>query len=309
MTATNSIPLTIIGGYLGAGKTTLLNHILRRTDRRLAVIVNDFGSINIDADLIESQDGDVVNLANGCICCTLGEGFAAALVTVSNLDPPPDHIIVEASGVADPYNLGQQGRMPGFRLDGVIVLADAGQIRQKTRDKYVGQTVLRQLQGADMIALNKIDLVDDETLKDIRVWLKEITPGVPIVEAARGEVSLSLLFGNAKRPDRSNDYNHPHSHNHNQAYDTWSYHSAHPLDGEAFRALAASLPEGIIRAKGILYLQEDPDRRHIFQLVGKRWSIEPAEAWGNQQAETKLVFIGLPGSIDEQYLAAALASS
>jgi len=109
------IPFTVIGGYLGAGKTTLLNHILRNNDgRRFALLVNDFGSINIDAALIKNQDGETINLANGCICCTLAAGFASAIYTILERDPLPDHIIVEASGVADPHKVAQYGRTPSM---------------------------------------------------------------------------------------------------------------------------------------------------------------------------------------------------
>jgi len=312
MTNKQPIPLTIIGGYLGAGKTTLLNHILRHSSstqlragegRRLAVIVNDFGAINIDAELIESQDEKIINLANGCICCTLVDGFAAALTTISKLASPPDHVIVEASGVADPYKLGQRGRLPGFRLDGVIVLADAEMVRQKAYDKYVGETVTRQLQGADVIVLNKTDLVGSETRKDVHTWLQGLVPDVRIVDAAHGVVPLPLLLGDDRpeeqKPVRSQNHGHHHP---EQEYDTWSYTSDEPLAGDAFRALVESWPEGIIRAKGILYLRENPDQRHIFQLVGKRWSLKPGGEWGDTSPRSQLVIIGLSGSIDADWL-------
>ena len=301
----NRIPLTVIGGYLGAGKTTLLNHILRHSQgQRLAVIVNDFGSINIDADLIENQDEEVISLANGCICCTLVDGFAATLSNLRELSPPPDHIVIEASGVADPYNLGQYGHHPGFRLESVVVLADAELVRQKARDKYVGDTVVRQLQGADLVVLNKIDLVTNDALQSVVTWLRELVPGVRIIKARQGQVELRLLLDQngigemPANPQRS--ILDPEEHHHDTQYDTWSFTSDQPIDGEAFRAMAESLPEGVIRAKGILYLQENPEQRQIFQLVGKRWSLNSGEAWNDEKPASKVVMIGLSDSMDNE---------
>ena len=304
-----TLPITILGGYLGAGKTTLLNYIIRHTDRRLAIIVNDFGDINIDADLIESQDGDttpaaslggVINLSNGCICCSLVDGFTVALLSLQKLETPPEHVIVEASGVADPYELGQQGRIPGFRLDGVIVLADAETIRKKTKDKYVGETVTRQLRGADLLVLNKIDLLDEKDREPLRAWTQNLAPDVRIIEASYGVVPLPLLLGIGADHDEFSSpvLSHTH-HHHDQDYASWSYTSETPLDGEKFREMVKSLPDGILRAKGILYLQENPNQRQIFQLVGKRWSIEAGEPWGDTRPESKIVAIGLRDQIHQ----------
>ena len=198
-----TIPYTIIGGYLGAGKTTLLNHLLRNNEGlRLAVLVNDFGDINIDADLVVNNDGDTINLASGCICCSLADGFMQALARLRDHGDRIDHIIVEASGVSDPVKIGQYGAILNYGLDGVIVLADAEQIQEKAGDKYVGDTVLRQLQGADLLVLNKIDLVTPQQLADVRTWLAECAPGVRIVEATEGQIPLPILLG-AHLDDRS----------------------------------------------------------------------------------------------------------
>jgi G3E family GTPase len=299
------IPLTVIGGYLGAGKTTLLNHILRHNDdRRLAVIVNDFGSINIDAELIVSQDAETINLANGCICCTLAGGFAMALHQLARLENPPEHIVIEASGVADPAKVSQYGHMRGLRLDGVIVVVDADLVRQKSRDKYVGRAVVEQLQGADLLILNKVDLVTDEERTAVRAWLHEQVTGAHIIEAEQAKVPLPLLLDVAgKGPDVLEvedliSHGDPHKHHHDLEYDTWSYVADEPLDGDAFRAFVERLSEDVIRAKGVLYLREDPDQRTIFQLVGKRWSLRPGGDWGDLQPGSRLVMIGLPGSLD-----------
>jgi G3E family GTPase len=304
---TKRIPLTIIGGYLGAGKTTLVNHILRHNARlRLAIVVNDFGSINIDAELIDNQDGDTINLANGCICCTLGSSLVMTLQQLIDREDAPEHILVEASGVADPFNLGQFGYTKGLQRNGVIVLADAETVRAKARDKYVGQTIKRQLQGADLILLNKVDLVSPQSLRDVQAWLKELVPGARVVEASYGVVPLSFLLGeiraaspasHPRSPGATPDEHHPE-----QEYDTWSYTGTEPLDGEAFRALVPMLPEGVIRAKGVLCLRENPEQRTIFQLVGKRWNLEPGGDWGSTQPSSQLVMIALPGSIDASRL-------
>ena len=139
------IPLSVIGGYLGAGKTTLLNHLLRNSEgRRYAVLVNDFGSINIDAALIESQDDSVIKLDNGCVCCSLVNGLAETLHRIRQMEPWPEHVIVEASGVADPVRISHHAYVAPYRPEAVLVVADAETLRQKGGDRFMGDSVLRQ---------------------------------------------------------------------------------------------------------------------------------------------------------------------
>ncbi len=292
------IPVTVIGGYLGAGKTTVLNHILRENAGvRLAVLVNDFGAINIDADLIESQDGDTLNLTNGCICCSLADGLATALLSIGERPLPPERVVIEASGVADPFKIAQYGHMPGFRLDGVIVLADAENIQKRAADKYMGRQVVQQLHGADLLVLNKIDLVSDEQRRRVRDWLRSLVPGIRILEVTQGRAPVDLLFGHAV-PASTPTPAGAHEHDHGRDYVSWSYTDRRPLDGAIFHTLITGLHVDVLRGKGFLYLAEDPSLQFVFQLVGKRWDVVRGKAWGEREPMTQFVLIGLPGSID-----------
>ena len=311
------ILLTVVGGYLGAGKTTLLNHVLRDAgDRRLAVLVNDFGAINIDAELIESRDGEMVSLTNGCICCGIGGDFIAALASLRDVDDPPEQVVVEASGVADPAQIAVFGDMPGYVRDAVVVVADAETVRARAEHLDTGHQVRAQLRAADLLVVNKTDLVEPAALADTRAWLRELAgPSTGIVDAAFGRVPTDVLIGaravaaEVKRPappagdHAEHDHDHAHDHPH---YETWSWSGEAALSGAGLVEELQALPEGIVRAKGILHLREDPQQRYVLQLVGRRYSIEARGTWGGDVPASRLVVIGLPGSVDEQALDATL---
>src|SRR5260221_6929532 len=149
------IPVTVIGGSLGAGKTTLLNRLLSQAQGvKLAVLVNDFGSVNIDAGLIASRDGETISLANGCVCCTIGDNLGLALHNLAERPDGPEHIVIEASGVADPAKIAHYAAShPRLALDSIVVVADAETVQERSHDKYVGDLVRLQLAGADVIVL------------------------------------------------------------------------------------------------------------------------------------------------------------
>jgi G3E family GTPase len=313
------IELTVIGGFLGAGKTTLLNALLRDAgDRRLAVVVNDFGAINIDAELVESRDGAMVRLQNGCICCSVGSDFIGALALLRDGPDPPAHVVVEASGVADPGAIAVLGDMPGYRRDAAVVLVDAETVRERAADDATRFPILKQLRAADLLVLNKTDLVEPEALAATHSWLREIAgPSTAIVETAFGALSADIVLGArpaaGRTPAAGHDHHHDHDHDHEDhhhhdhpAFETWSWDRPDAISGAGLVDELHALPAGIVRAKGLLHLAEDPANRYVLQAVGRRFSIEADGPWGDATPSTQLVVIGLPGSVDDQQLAATL---
>jgi G3E family GTPase len=305
------IIVTVIGGYLGAGKTTLVNHILRTADRRVAVLVNDFGDVDIDADLIESADGDTISLANGCICCSLVDGFAAALNTIKELDPVPQRLVIEASGVADPASVAAYGHGPGLALDAVVVLVDAETVRRRAVDKYVGDTVLGQLRSADIVVMNKLDLIDEDAAAETRAWLRSAAPEAAIIDARNSEVESSVLFGAgggrsgsppALSPDSARTAG-PAA----DIFQSWTWTSDAAVERARIDSLMAALPDDIVRAKGLIRVIDRSEhggpasRTMILQRVGRRWTLVPA-ADGSDVAISRCVFIGMRSAIDERWL-------
>ncbi len=305
-----SLPFTVIGGYLGAGKTTLLNHLLTSAGGlRVAALVNDFGSVNIDVDLIRRHDGDTINLANGCMCCSLVNGFAQAIGRIRDRAGDFDHVVIEASGVADPAKIAQYGQMYELPLDGIILVVDAEQVRTQATNKYVGDTVLRQFSQADLIILNKTDLVFAEALSSLRAWLAELAPATPLIETVRSEVPIAVLLGAhgdcASERTRAEESRHS---DHAHAYETWTLERSVPSSRQAFERFALGLGEDIYRAKGFVWLEDDPGRRYVYQQVGVRWSLEPGKGWGDDPRRTLLVVIGRAGATSAKTLDALLGT-
>ena len=166
------IPLTVIGGYLGSGKTTLLNEMLDRRDgRRIAVIVNDFGQISIDAQILGEREGRTWEIVNGCICCDLADGMAAAIESIRSATPPPASVFAEVSGVGQPDVVARWGDHPGFVHGGATVCVDVLAIRSQARRRWIGDTVRAQLHGADRFVLTKTDLASADQIAEVRDWL------------------------------------------------------------------------------------------------------------------------------------------
>ena len=312
--ARQPIQLTVIGGFLGAGKTTLLNQLLRDAgDRRLAVLVNDFGAINIDAELVQSREGEMVSLKNGCICCGVAGDFIGELALLRDRPDPPAHVVVEASGVADPGQIVVLGDLPGYRKDAAVVVADAETVRARAAHETTGSLARAQLRAADLLVLNKTDLVDTEQLAQTHAWLRDITgPSTAIVEATFGQVPIDVVLGaqtfaRPERGPRDHDHaGHEHADHHHPSFETWSWQGEAAIHGAGLVEAIKELPAGIVRVKGLLHLREDPASRYVLQVVGRRFSVLPDRPWRDDSPASQLVVIGLAGSVDERWLAARL---
>ncbi|BBK40475.1 cobalamin biosynthesis protein CobW [Allostella vacuolata] len=267
------LPVTIVGGYLGAGKTTLVNHLLRHADgRRLAVLVNDFGELPIDVDLIEHRGAGVIGIAGGCVCCTYGSDLMAALDALLAMTPRPDHVLIETSGVALPGAVaaGMQ-LLSSFRLDAVIVLADAETARAHAADRYMGDTITRQFAAADLVALNKADLVDDALLADTAAWVAATAaPGTAIVPCRHAALPVDVVLG---PPSGARLVLAPTGRHDLAAWDRWQAELPCPVDADRLAAALADAGLGLVRAKGIV--DDRSGGRCLIQVVGRRWSVTP----------------------------------
>ncbi len=297
------LALTIVSGYLGAGKTTLINYLLRNTDgRRLMVLVNDFGELPIDADLIESQDGDTLNLANGCACCSMGGDLFNALVNTLDRRPRPDHLLIEASGVADPVRIANIALAePDLVLDGTLCLVDAENIGEFINDDQIGETVSHQLASSDLILVNKLDLIDDNCRSELAELLAINAPKAQKIETRYSRIPIDVAIGShdqvaiIKREQLLTG-------DHSEPYIKWSKVSERYLNRSRFEKALNTLGGRLLRLKGIVYFS-DSNRPHIVQYVGARGSITQSNSETNtSHNHSRLVAIGIKGRIEKSEL-------
>ena len=187
-------PMSVLGGFLGAGKTTLLNRVLSgRHGVRYAVLVNDFGAVAVDGSLVAAHDGETVTFANGCVCCGMGDDLVGTLDRLLDGDRPPEHVLVEASGVADPRAIADVATLhPGLSRDLVVVLADVETVRARYADHRLQDTVRRQLEAADLVVLNKCDRVSEEETRETESWARDRSQA-PSIRAIDADIPMELL--------------------------------------------------------------------------------------------------------------------
>ena len=295
------IPVVIISGFLGAGKTTLLNEVLTADHGvRAAVLVNDFGAINIDAELVVGvEDDDTINLANGCVCCSIRDDLMATCLMMLNRPEPPDTILIETSGISDPFQVANTFVSPDFKgaftINCIITIVDSDQFLNLTGE--MASLAVKQIEIADFLILNKVDLVDKNKLEEIKKTVSKIAPRSRIIKTTYGNIPLELVFDVNKSEFEfqlfrtvGNKLNH--------SFTTFQWTNDKMLSLPKLKEVLESLPDTIYRAKGIVYLEELPIFRMVFQMVGRRYEINESERWGDEKPKNQIVLIGEKGSID-----------
>ena len=313
------VPVTLLTGFLGAGKTTMLNRVLNGDHQlRVGVLVNDFGAINIDADLVEGVEENTISLSNGCVCCEIRDDLVTSVEQLLARVDDIDYIILEASGVADPEGIVMTFLAQKFRelirIDSITCIVDAEGIFEHADNPHLTMLKLRQIGYADMVVLNKIDLVGPDNVEIIKEWIASHLNRVRIIEAVQCNVPLEILLA-VGRFDPENVLavkneignktggNGHHLEFHSQVFDTWSYESNRPISMPLLqRMVRKKLPASVYRCKGILYADDNPGKRIALQIVGRRTEIYELDEWAERRPLTKIVAIGSHDEIDPEAL-------
>lgn len=287
----SALPVVVVSGFLGAGKTTLMRHLLTADHgMKIAALVNDFAALNIDAALIANVTGDTTALDNGCICCSLSGGVARALCEITERDVPVDAVLVEASGVSDPAGIAHVANaVDGISLDCIVTVVDAAEIAEKAE---WSELLKRQVAPANLVLLNKTDLISKHEVDAIAARLGRLAPRAQILRTSHCAVPPVVIFEAASTPALDGT---EHSNHHDHGFTTMLFCAEQPIERADIEVLLNDMPSGILRLKGFVRLVEAPEKPMLLQAVGCRWGWHEAPT---TTGASKLVVIGDAAAID-----------
>lgn len=285
-----AISLSLIGGYLGTGKTTLINQLIRSPDAEaIAVVVNDFGDVNIDAELIAASGADTVELTNGCICCQISDDVQRTMAALAVRDDI-EHVICEVSGVGDPAQLGSWRTYPGFRPGPVIVCVDALVTDRRLADEYIADVVHNQIAAADLLLITKTDLASASQIESTRRACVRINPTAQVRESGELTPSELLELITQRQPAAApSDSSHTAQPDHAQAHQTATVHLPRPIDLARLRAVLERSSSRLMRAKG--FIRDEAGDWHEVHLAGGMVSAAPVPPGRPAQKQPELVLI------------------
>jgi G3E family GTPase len=293
------VPVVLVAGFLGAGKTTVVNHLLAHAEgRRIAAVVNDFGAINIDAELIAGAADGVVSLSNGCICCTLEGDLLRTLAGLLRREPRPEFIVIETSGVADPTDIVRNLMDPVIwreaPLETVLCVVDATTPLAKFDDALLRS----QIRAADVVALSKVDLADAANVVQVRDAVRALRPAAVMVDAPNGEIPTVLLF--PSDPDRTPLPREPGQRRPREdRFEALSWTSGQPLSLPRLQAAINKLAPKLARAKGLFEAVEQPGKSMVFQFTAGRATLAPGGTPVPGVPRTRIVFIAEIGVLTQ----------
>ena len=302
------VPILLVTGFLGAGKTTVVNHLLANAEgRRIAAIVNDFGAINIDAELIAGASDGVVSLANGCICCSLEGDLLRTLSTLLRRDPKPEYIVIETSGVADPADIVRNLMDPVILreapLETVLCVMDAATLPAALDDALMRS----QLRAADIVALSKLDLADESAGARMREAIRAQRVPAVVIDARHGEIPSALLFPAAV--DRAPAPRDPGPRRPSEErFETLSWTSDQPLSLQRLQPAIGRLAPKLARAKGLFETVEQPGRQMVFQFAAGRATLATGGAPAEGVPRSRIVFITELGVLSKAELDGIMAA-
>jgi G3E family GTPase len=313
------IPVTIVTGYLGSGKTTLISHLLQsEPHKKLAVVINDFGSVELGERMHHPSRDQQITLANGCTCCTNRGDLIEAVLPLLEGAERPDHILIETSGVADPSQILLTFNRSALRtrtyIDSIITVVDGENVL--SNHGRIARLLMDQVRVADLIVLNKLDLLDERQQERVQRWIQMIVPRARVLETVYGRVPVETVLGvNTYNPQTAFDTSDSGVHvqpvkgaaapirgENSLVFGTWQWEGEKPVSISRMREALEDLPQTVFRVKGVLYTAEFPDEQIILQVVGKRISLTSGSDWGNQPARTQIILVGTSKSMDARLL-------